>query len=104
MVDAGVSEPARAQALLDLGAHRVIVGTETLTGPDALDRLLAELPDGALVLSVDLRDGRVLSPDAQLAGLPRARRRRAPAPRPACARRSCSTWRAWAAARARTSR
>jgi HisA/HisF family protein len=68
MVDAGVSEPARAQALLDLGAHRVIVGTETLTGPDALDRLLAELPDGALVLSVDLRDGRVLSPDAQLAG------------------------------------
>jgi len=69
MVDAGVSEPARAQALLDLGAHRVIVGTETLTGPDALDRLLAELPDGALVLSVDLRDGRVLSADAQLAGL-----------------------------------
>jgi HisA/HisF family protein len=70
MVDAGVSEPARARALLDLGAQRVIVGTETLTGPDALDRLLAELPDGALVLSVDLRDGRALSPDPQLAGLP----------------------------------
>jgi len=69
MVDAGVSEPARARALLDLGAHRVIVGTETLTGPDALDRLLAELPEGAVVLSVDLRDGRVLSADAQLAGL-----------------------------------
>jgi phosphoribosylformimino-5-aminoimidazole carboxamide ribotide isomerase len=69
MVDAGVTEPAGAQALLDLGAHRVIVGTETLPGPDALDRLLAELPEGALVLSVDLRDGRVLSPDAQLAGL-----------------------------------
>ena len=69
MVDAGVSEPAQARALLDLGAHRVIVGTETLTGPDALDRLLAELPDGALVLSVDLRDGRLLSPDPQLAGL-----------------------------------
>ena len=70
MVDAGVSEPAPARALLELGAHRVIVGTETLTGPDALDRLLAELPDGAVVLSVDLRDGRVLSPDEQLAGLP----------------------------------
>jgi HisA/HisF family protein len=69
MVDAGVSEPTRAQALLDLGAHRVIVGTETLTSPDALDRLLAALPDGALVLSVDLREGRVLSPDAQLSGL-----------------------------------
>jgi phosphoribosylformimino-5-aminoimidazole carboxamide ribotide isomerase len=70
MVDAGVSEPERARALLGLGAQRVIVGTETLTGADALDRLLAELGDGAVVLSVDLRDGRVLSPDPQLAGLP----------------------------------
>jgi phosphoribosylformimino-5-aminoimidazole carboxamide ribotide isomerase len=70
MVDAGVSEPTRARALLDLGAYRVIVGTETLSGPDALDRLLAELPDGTVILSVDLRDGRVLSPDAHLAGSP----------------------------------
>jgi len=70
MVDAGVSAPARARGLLDLGAHRVIVGTETLSGPDALDRLLAELPDGAVILSVDLRDGRALSPDPQLAGVP----------------------------------
>jgi HisA/HisF family protein len=70
MVDAGVSEPARARALLDLGAHRVVVGTETLTGTDALDRLLAELPEGAVVLSMDLRDGRALSPHPQLAGLP----------------------------------
>jgi HisA/HisF family protein len=70
MVDAGVAEPARAGALLGLGAHRAIVGTETLPGPAALDDLLAELPAGAVVLSVDLRDGRVLSPDAQLAGLP----------------------------------
>jgi phosphoribosylformimino-5-aminoimidazole carboxamide ribotide isomerase len=70
MADAGVNEPARAQTLLELGVHRVIVGSETLSGPDALDRLLAELPDGALVLSLDLRDGRVLSPDPQLAGVP----------------------------------
>jgi phosphoribosylformimino-5-aminoimidazole carboxamide ribotide isomerase len=68
MVDAGVSEPERARALLDLGAHSVVVGTETLTGADALDRLLAEHPES--VLSVDLRDGRLLSPDPQLAGLP----------------------------------
>jgi phosphoribosylformimino-5-aminoimidazole carboxamide ribotide isomerase len=65
MVDAGVSEPERAQALLDLGVHRVVVGTETLADAGALDRLL---PDA--VLSVDLRDGRALSPDPRLAGLP----------------------------------
>jgi phosphoribosylformimino-5-aminoimidazole carboxamide ribotide isomerase len=70
MVDAGVSEPERALALLDLGAHRVVVGTETLSGPDALDRLLGELPEGAVVLSADLRDGRALSPHPRLAGLP----------------------------------
>jgi phosphoribosylformimino-5-aminoimidazole carboxamide ribotide isomerase len=64
MVDAGVSEPERARALLDLGVDRVVVGTETLTDTDALDRL----PDA--VLSVDLRDGRVLSRDPRLAGLP----------------------------------
>jgi HisA/HisF family protein len=70
MVDAGVTEPERARALLDLGVHRVIVGTETLSGGDALDGLLAELPAGAVILSVDLRDGRLLSSDPQLAGLP----------------------------------
>ena len=68
MVDAGVSEPERARALLGLGAHRVVVGTETLTDADALDRLLGE--PGAVVLSVDLRDGRALSRDPRLAGLP----------------------------------
>jgi phosphoribosylformimino-5-aminoimidazole carboxamide ribotide isomerase len=68
MVDAGVSAPDPARALLRLGAHRVVVGTETLTGLDALDRLIAEIPE--LVLSVDLREGRTLSPHPQLAGLP----------------------------------
>jgi HisA/HisF family protein len=70
MVDAGANEPERARALLGLGAHHVVVGTETLTGPDALDRLLAELPEGAVVLSVDLHDGRALSPHPKLVGLP----------------------------------
>jgi HisA/HisF family protein len=65
MVDAGVSEPEGARALLDLGVDRVVVATETLPDADALDRLLPEA-----VLSVDLRDGRTLSPDPRLAGLP----------------------------------
>jgi phosphoribosylformimino-5-aminoimidazole carboxamide ribotide isomerase len=65
MVDAGVSRPERARALLDLGVHRVVVGTETLADADALGRLLPEA-----VLSVDLRHGRTLSPDPELAGLP----------------------------------
>jgi phosphoribosylformimino-5-aminoimidazole carboxamide ribotide isomerase len=69
MVDAGVGDPAQARALLDLDTDRVVVGTETLAGPEALDRLLAELPDGAVVLTVDLRGRRLLSPNMRLAGL-----------------------------------
>jgi phosphoribosylformimino-5-aminoimidazole carboxamide ribotide isomerase len=65
MVDAGVSEPERALALLRLGIRRVVVGTETLADADALDRLLPEA-----VLSVDLRDGRTLARDPRVAGLP----------------------------------
>ena len=64
MVDAGVSEPEPARALLDLGVDQVVVGTETLADADAFARL-----PGA-VLSVDMRDGLVLSRDARLAGLP----------------------------------
>ena len=64
MVDAAVYEPQRARTLLELGVHRVVVGTETLADADALDRLLPEA-----VLSVDLREGRTVSPDPQLAGL-----------------------------------
>jgi phosphoribosylformimino-5-aminoimidazole carboxamide ribotide isomerase len=102
MVDAGVREPERARALLELGAHRVVIGTETLTGPDELDRLLAELPDGAVVLSADLYDGRLLSPHPRSQPCPRSTPWRVCAARD-CARRSCSTWHEWAAARGRTS-
>ena len=64
MVDAGITEPERARALLELGVERVIVGTETLVDAGALDRLLPEA-----TLSLDLRHGRTLSRDPQLAGL-----------------------------------
>jgi HisA/HisF family protein len=63
-VDAGAVTPERAEALRRAGAARNVVGTESL-GPGAP-------PEGdggpSLVLSVDLRDGRLISPDAALAG------------------------------------
>jgi phosphoribosylformimino-5-aminoimidazole carboxamide ribotide isomerase len=69
MVDAGVAEVAAVRLLLELGAARVVIGTETLAGQAVLERLRAELPDAPLVLSLDLRAGRVLSRDADLARL-----------------------------------
>lgn len=69
MVDAGVSEIAAVRSLLELGAARVVIGTETLASQAALEQLRAELPDAPLVLSLDLRAGRVLSRDPGLARL-----------------------------------
>jgi HisA/HisF family protein len=69
IVDAGAGDAAGVRQLLDLGAARVVIGTETLADPAALERLRAELPEAPLVLSLDLRAGRVLSPDAELAQL-----------------------------------
>ena len=69
MVDAGVTETAGVRLLLELGAARVVIGTETLADQAALARLRTELLDAPLVLSLDLRAGRVLSPDAELARL-----------------------------------
>jgi phosphoribosylformimino-5-aminoimidazole carboxamide ribotide isomerase len=69
MVDAGAAEPAAVEALLAAGVARVVIGTETLPGAEAFRRLATELPDAPLVLSLDLRGGRVLSPDRALAGM-----------------------------------
>jgi phosphoribosylformimino-5-aminoimidazole carboxamide ribotide isomerase len=69
MVDAGVTDVAGVRLLLELGAARVVIGTETLADQAVLGRLREELPDAPLVLSLDLRAGRVLSRDAELARL-----------------------------------
>jgi phosphoribosylformimino-5-aminoimidazole carboxamide ribotide isomerase len=62
-VDAGAITPERAAALAEAGASRNVVGTESL-GSGALD----DMDTPPLVLSVDLRDGRLISPRPDLAG------------------------------------
>jgi phosphoribosylformimino-5-aminoimidazole carboxamide ribotide isomerase len=68
MVDAGAVAATAVARLIELGAARVVVGTESLPGAEAFRRLRTELPDAPLVLSLDLLGGRVLSPDPALAG------------------------------------
>jgi HisA/HisF family protein len=65
-VDAGATTLERAAALIRAGVARNVVGTESL-GPDAPgQRDVATAPPP--VLSVDLRDGRLVSPRPELAG------------------------------------
>jgi phosphoribosylformimino-5-aminoimidazole carboxamide ribotide isomerase len=54
----GVRTPADAQALLDAGASRVVVGTAALDSPDTLAELTAAF-DERLVVAVDARAGKV---------------------------------------------
>ena len=63
-VDAGATTPARAEALRRAGVARNVVGTESL-GPDAS---ITPLSTPRPVLSIDLRDGRLISPRPELAG------------------------------------
>ena len=69
MVDAGTVVAPAVTRLLELGAAHVVIGTESLPGTEAFRRLRAELPEAPLVLSLDLRAGRLLSPDPALSGL-----------------------------------
>jgi HisA/HisF family protein len=65
-LDAGIASPADAARALASGAARVIIGTETLGSPDALHPIVSAVAHGpstrpaACVLSLDLRDGRLL--------------------------------------------
>ncbi len=64
-VDAAATSRERAAALARAGAARNVVGTESLI---AGARSLKEAALPPLVLSVDLREGRLISPDPELAG------------------------------------
>jgi phosphoribosylformimino-5-aminoimidazole carboxamide ribotide isomerase len=63
-VDAGATTPEPAAALARAGAARNVLGTESL-GPGGLPDDASSPPR---VLSIDLRDGRLISPDPALAG------------------------------------
>jgi HisA/HisF family protein len=66
-VDAGATTPERAAALARAGVARNVVGTESL-GPGAAREHAAVAPAPRRMLSVDLRDGRLVSPRPELAG------------------------------------
>jgi phosphoribosylformimino-5-aminoimidazole carboxamide ribotide isomerase len=66
-VDAGAVTPERAAPLARAGAARNVIGTESI-GPAFLTGGMLAAQELPLVLSVDLRDGMLISPDPELAG------------------------------------
>jgi phosphoribosylformimino-5-aminoimidazole carboxamide ribotide isomerase len=69
LVDAGAADVETAQELLDLGAHQVVIGAETLPYWDMLRVFPATIPGDKLVFSLDMRAGTILSRCPEMASL-----------------------------------
>jgi phosphoribosylformimino-5-aminoimidazole carboxamide ribotide isomerase len=59
-VDAGVHEPARARALAEFRLDTVVLGLETVDGPEVLQTVCGRLGAERLLFSLDLKDGQPL--------------------------------------------
>jgi len=68
-VDAGIADAASALDILEDGAGRVIVGSETLASVDTLRSIRAALPPERLLFSLDIQQGHVLSRSPILSSL-----------------------------------
>lgn len=54
----GIREEATIQDLLDLGLHRLVIGTKAIKEPDWLARMVQKFP-GRLAVGIDAKEGRV---------------------------------------------
>jgi len=69
ILDAGISDTRNISQWLDLGTHKIVVGSETLKTLDALKEIPAEIDPDRMIFSLDFRDGRILSNCPDLSNL-----------------------------------
>lgn len=62
-VDAGVRDVSSLPPLLDAGVPTILVGLETIRGPEALRAIVETVGPQRIVFSLDLREGRPLTAD-----------------------------------------
>jgi len=60
MVDSGVRTIDQALKLLDAGASEVIIGTETLPNLSLIEKVVEEVGENRVIVSVDMKDGKIL--------------------------------------------
>jgi phosphoribosylformimino-5-aminoimidazole carboxamide ribotide isomerase len=58
-IGGGVRTPARARALIERGAHRVIAGTAAFTSTGINHDLLRQMPRDRLIVALDTKNGRI---------------------------------------------
>ena len=67
-VDAGIRDAAMARPLAVSGVDSVVIGLETVTGPDELARICADLGRQRTVFSLDLKGGQPLGDSSKWNG------------------------------------
>ncbi len=67
MVDAGTSDIAKAEKVLDTGVTKIVVGSETLNRLDFLSQAVRAFGEKKVVVSIDQKEGKVLSASEAIA-------------------------------------
>jgi len=61
MVDAGISDIAKVKKVLETGVKKIIIGSETLSSLDFLNKALKSSGEDKIIVSIDLKEAKVLS-------------------------------------------
>lgn len=69
MVDSGINDVKNVRELLQAGVEKIIVGTETLTSFEKLKDILEFAGYGNVIVSIDVKDGKILSKSKEISGL-----------------------------------
>jgi phosphoribosylformimino-5-aminoimidazole carboxamide ribotide isomerase len=69
MVDAGIADIARAEEVLATEVSKIVVGSETLDSLDFLDQAVKAFGEDRVVVSIDLKQGKVLSASEAIASM-----------------------------------
>jgi phosphoribosylformimino-5-aminoimidazole carboxamide ribotide isomerase len=69
MVDAGIADITKADKVLATGVSRIVVGSETLASLDFLGQAVKAFGADKVVVSIDLKEGKVLSASESIAAM-----------------------------------
>jgi phosphoribosylformimino-5-aminoimidazole carboxamide ribotide isomerase len=69
MVDAGIADFARAEEVLATEVSKIVVGSETLESLDFLGQAVKAFGEERVVVSIDLKEGKVLSVSEAIASM-----------------------------------
>jgi len=69
MVDAGTSDIAKAEKVLDTGVTKIVVGSETLNRLDFLSQAVRAFGEKKVVVSIDQKEGKMLGASEAIASM-----------------------------------